>query len=132
MERKNKKTILVVFEARSSLVSLNAFMNLSENREYIIKIARSDKDVVNIIQAHSPDVILLDDAILEIEGEQVISGILGFKNCPVILMTPYISSDSVPRFMEMGCYGCIRKVFETHSMNSIIARAIVQQGHPLR
>lgn len=125
MEQKNKKSILIILEAHSARMLINAFSaNLTNGGEYALRVVRSSKDALRAIQSYSPDAIILDDAILEAEGEEVLSKILFLAICPVILMTPYIPSALISQFMEMGGYGCVKKAFEMSSMNNIVARAI--------
>ena len=118
--------ILVVLESGSAKMLTDAFVGLANNGEYAIRVVRSGRDAVSAVQTNSFDVILLDDAIIEMEGERVLLDILRLRSCPIILMTPYISSALVPRFMEMGGYGCIRKSFEINCMNEVVSRAIYQ------
>ncbi|MDD5197608.1 MAG: response regulator [Candidatus Gracilibacteria bacterium] len=129
MKQENKKSVLVILlaDSKKMLEDILSF-RIPGSERYVIEATYSGKDAINIIQAHPLDVILLDDAIIETEGEQILSEILKFKSCPVILMTPYTSSSFIPRFMEMGGYGCIKKNFEIDRMHNMLDRATLEES----
>jgi len=98
--------------------------SLSEHG-YASDAVYSGDDAIRVINAWNPDIILLDDTILHMEGKAKSIEILEMANCPIILMTPYMQSNLVPAFIENGGRGCVMKACTTgQRLMEMISRVI--------
>lgn len=126
MKPSNKKSLLAILANDTAKTFANTLTidGMFKEEEYTFAVAHSGKDAINIARTYPPSAILLEDVILETEGEWIFSEILSIAKCPIILITPYVSADVILKFIEMGGYGCIRKTFGGDHIHDMVIRAV--------
>ena len=97
--------------------------SLFENSEGICVIAEAEcgKDGVLKILAQSPDVVLLDLELGDINGLDLIEKVMSQKpNTKFIILTSHVNEHVVNKAMKMGIYGYILKDINSELLDMIV------------
>ena len=80
----NKYSILIVEDDDTIRKFINASLT---TQDYIIKEAINGKEGISLAMSHSPDVILLDLGLGDMDGIDVIKNIRNLSDVPIILVS---------------------------------------------
>lgn len=123
-----KKTILVVDDDKSNL--LRAKMLLE--KEYHVILVISGKQALQFLQMKTPDLILLDIEMPEINGYMVLELIQQNKEwekIPVIFLSASIDKETEMKCFQKGAIDFIGKPFEPEIMCSRIKKAVELENY---
>ncbi len=81
--------------------------------------AANGRDGVSLVETESPDVVILDIGLPDIDGYQVLKEIRRFSEVPVIMLTVRGEDTDVAKGLELGADDYITKPF---SMRELLAR----------
>ena len=114
-----KKKIIIMDDVKFHLLSLKETMK----KHYDIYPAQSQDELFEILSSITPDMILLDINMPEIDGFEVLKLIKSFElysNIPVIFLTSQKDRESVIKGMRLGAVGFVFKPFtEAHLFERI-------------
>ncbi len=109
-EVKHKEVILVVDDQMTNLKILSSILS----KEYSLGIANSGENALKYLASNSPDLILLDIMMPEMDGYEVCRKIKqdeAYRDIPVIFLTAKTDIDDVVRGFEYGAVDYITKPF---------------------
>ena len=123
-----KKIILIVDDDR---LSLSTAQNLLSD-SYKAVAVNSGKQAYKYLERHTPDLILLDINMPEIDGFEVMRTLQAdpkWSRIPVIFLTADRSSDTEVKCFRMGACDFISKPFEPQIMMSRIISTLELDGY---
>ena len=95
---------------------------------YRVLLAASGKTVLEILECHDPQLALLDIAMPDITGIDVLKEIRRRgRDFPVVMITAYGSIDLAVEAMREGAYDFIAKPFKPDHVALVVQKAIEQQ-----
>ena len=95
---------------------------------YRVLLAASGKGVLEILDRHDPQLALLDIAMPDITGMDVLKEIRQRgRDFPVVMITAYGSIDLAVEAMRQGAYDFIAKPFKPDHIALVVQKAIEQQ-----
>jgi len=113
MPHKDLKRILLVEDEPDirTIVSVA----LGDIGGFEIEVCNSGHEVLEVIQACQPDLLILDVMMPVMDGPttlQEIRKIAAFKELPVIFMTAKVQAHEVNEYLALGVLGVISKPFD--------------------
>ena len=82
-------------------------------------VATNGPEALRLVEAHNPDIMLLDIVMPEMDGCQVLALVRSFSEMPVIVMTAL--PESIERAMKLGANDSITKPFDPDRLVGRIA-----------
>ena len=109
--------------ARALAINLRA-------RHYEVEVASDGTQALELAAKYSPDVVLLDLGLPDIDGLDVIRGLRGWTTIPIIVLSARQMSDDKVEALDAGADDYVTKPF---GMDELLARlrAAVRRGTPL-
>jgi two-component system response regulator AtoC len=99
-----------------------------QSRGYRVLLAASGKTALEILDHHDPQLALLDIAMPDITGMDVLKEIRRRgRDFPVVMITAYGSIDLAVESMREGAYDFIAKPFKPDHVALVVQKAIEQQ-----
>ncbi len=123
-----KKRILVVDDEKINLVGAKALLA----EEYDLILINSGKQCIEYLQKHTPDLILLDIAMPEMDGWQVMKNIQDnpeWKDIPVVFLTADSSSETEAACFDAGGVDFAIKPVQPLSLRSRIRRILELEAY---
>lgn len=117
-------TVLVVEDdpalARALAINLRA-------RDYEVRLAGTGKGALSLAAEHRPSVVILDLGLPDIDGIEVLHGLRGWSETPVIVLSARSTGREKVAALDAGADDYVTKPFE---MNELLARvrAAVRRG----
>ncbi|WP_332842385.1 response regulator [Paraclostridium sp. AKS81] len=119
----NKYSILIVEDDDTIRKFINASLT---TQDYIIKEAINGKEGISLAMSHSPDVILLDLGLGDMDGIDVIKNIRNLSDVPIIVVSAREQDREKVEAFDMGADDYITKPF---SIAELLARVRVAIRH---
>lgn len=114
--------ILVVDDEESVRYS---FKKLLREPDYKVITARNGSEALELMQAESPDLIVLDIEMPVMSGLEALQQIKNISpKTPVLMITAYGSSERVITAMKHGAYEYLEKPFDIPRMKALIDEAL--------
>jgi len=113
-------TILVVDDDREMRVSL---AHLLESAGYICEVAKSGQDGLDALQKISPDAIISDVRMPEMDGLEFQLKVRETSGVPVILISAHGDIPMAVSAIQDGAYSFVEKPFEPRRLLSILKNA---------
>jgi len=112
-ENSNKSKILIVDDSMNNLKLLSSTL---KHNGYAIYIAQNGMNALNILEKVSPDLILLDVVMPEMDGYEVCKKIKDnendtIKNIPIIFLTAKVDKNDIIKGFQCGAVDYITKPF---------------------
>lgn len=98
-----------------SAVSAQFLKNILEQEGYTVIISRDGKNVVELVDTHDIDIVLLDIVMPEISGYEVLRVLQdtdSTREIPIVMITNLTSPMDVKKALEQGALDFIRKTCE--------------------
>ena len=93
--------------------------------DYEVSLARNAEEAFSKIKEHSPDVILLDILLPDLDGLKVLERIKqNDPNIIVIMVTATKTVKTAAEAKKLGAYGCVTKPFDIDELRLIITRSL--------
>jgi diguanylate cyclase (GGDEF)-like protein len=105
-----KNSVLIVDDDKSNIIALTHILT----PEYTVYAAKSGKDAIEVAKEHSPDVILLDIVMPEMDGFEVLSklkNIAETREIPVLFITGLRTAADEEKGLRLGAADFISKPF---------------------
>lgn len=110
---KKNELILVVDDDEEMLGMLNRILELEG---YKVATAADGKSALALLYDYSPDLVLLDIMMPELDGFEILDLIRQHCNIPVIMVTARCEVSSASNALALGADDYIRKPFSTREL----------------
>ena len=118
---KKKKSILVVDDDIAHRTMLRILLEW----EYEISEADSGWIAIEKVQKTPYDLVIMDVRMPEIGGMEALDKIKAINpEIPVVMMTAYLSNETVSKALEKGAYGYLTKPFDFENLRQTIKSAV--------
>ena len=115
------RSVLIVDDEMGARESLKMILK----NDYEVFLAKNAEEAFFQIKEHSPDVILLDILLPDLDGLKVLERIKqNDPNIIVIMVTATKPVKTAPEAKKLGAYGCVTKPFDIDELRLIIARSL--------
>ena len=111
MDTGKKNTLLIVDDDKSNLMMLSHILQT----EYNVRVALDGKSALAIAEKYSPDLILLDILMPDMDGYQVFTSLQNLDktaNIPVIFITGLSNNSDEKKGLKLGAVDYISKPFD--------------------
>ncbi|MCM8823736.1 MAG: response regulator [Candidatus Omnitrophica bacterium] len=121
------KRILIIDDEELIVQSLVSLLN---SQGYTVKIAKSGKEALKIIQDNNFDLIICDVRMPEMDGIETITKIRSYlkkakkKNIPEVIITGYADVDKYEKAMELKVIDYLYKPFHSEDLLKVIRKVI--------
>jgi two-component system, OmpR family, KDP operon response regulator KdpE len=88
-------------------------------RGYDVAIAASGREALDTLARFHPEVVVLDLGLPDLDGIEVLQGIRGWNDVPVVVLSARATSDEKVDALDAGADDYVTKPFE---MNELLAR----------
>jgi PleD family two-component response regulator len=115
MEEKERRKIVVVDDVKFHLLSLRECLK----RWYDIYPAQSMEELLSVLKAVKPDLILLDINMPETDGFKVFEILKSshqHSNIPVMFLTSQMDRNSIVKGMRLGAVGFVQKPYKEENL----------------
>jgi two-component system KDP operon response regulator KdpE len=118
--------VLVVDDELPMLRALGANLRA---RGYLVEVARSGEEALELAAGQLPDAVILDLGLPDISGVEVIDGLRGWTRVPIIVLSARDSEQDKVTALDAGADDYVTKPF---GMNELLARlrAAVRRNVP--
>lgn len=120
-------TILLVDDEPGVRESVQAYLEYEDNIE--VKVAASAKEAYQILETLTPDLIISDLMMPEIDGYEFLKTIredVRFQNLPVIFLTARGMTDDRIQGYNVGCDAYLSKPFEPDELEAIVKNLLAK------
>jgi two-component system, NtrC family, response regulator AtoC len=123
---KEANRILVVDDDNSVRKLLSVVLG---KEGFDVLTAKNGLAALDVFRSHSPDIVLMDIRMPEMDGLQALEEISKMRrNATVILMTAYAAVDTAVHAMKLGAFDYIIKPFDIDEILILVKRALeIQQ-----
>lgn len=125
-ETKINKIMLVEDEDDIRIV---AKYSLEKIGHFTVKYCTSGKEAIESAVAFSPDLILLDSMMPEMDGIMTFKALRELptiKNVPIIFMTAKVQNHEIDQYMSIGAIGVIAKPFDPTELPDLINKIWIE------
>src|SRR3954470_4163163 len=98
-------------------------------RGYEVDAAPDGRTALDLAARRHPDVIVLDLGLPDMEGAEVIKGLRGWTNVPIIVLTARHASEEKVETLDVGADDYVTKPFGMHELLARL-RAAVRRSAP--
>ncbi len=123
----NKLVILLV---EDELAISNFISTILTHNDYQVLKAESGKEAIRLTAANSPDLILLDLGLPDMDGIQVLKSIRDWSNIPIIVVSARGHEREKVEALDLGADDYITKPFGTSELLARI-RTAVRHSHKI-
>jgi two-component system, OmpR family, KDP operon response regulator KdpE len=98
-------------------------------RGYVVDVAESGEQALELVARHHPDVVLLDLGLPAMDGREVIDGLRGWSQVPIVVLSARGSEPDKVAALDAGADDYVSKPF---GMDELLARlrAAVRRAQP--
>ena len=115
------RSVLVVDDEVGARESLKMILK----NDYEVFSAKDAEEAFLQIKGHSPDVILLDIILPDLDGLKVLERIKqNDPNITVVMVTAMMTVKTALEAKKLGAYGFVTKPFDIHELRLIITRSL--------
>jgi len=115
------RRVLIVDDEIGARESLKMILK----NDYEVFLAKNAEEAFAQIKEHSPDVILLDILLPDLDGLKILERIKqNDPNIIVIMVTATKPMKMAPEAKKLGAYGCVIKPFDIGELRLIISRSL--------
>jgi CheY-like chemotaxis protein len=101
---------------------------------YALLEATDGKEALAIVEEHTPDIILVDIQLPDVDGLEVTRRLRQnprFATTPIVALTAYAMPGDREMFLRAGCTGYVAKPIDTRAFPEIIASYLDTEHHPV-
>ena len=112
MDNTNKNVVLIVDDETANIIALSNILS----PDYDVYAAKNGRDAIILVNEHTPDVILLDVLMPEMDGYEVIAELKSSestKSIPVIFVTGLENKEAERKGLTLGAADYIPKPFSS-------------------
>jgi DNA-binding response OmpR family regulator len=120
------RKIMVVDDTRNVQILLSDFFT---SQDFEVITASDGREALDLVHASSPDLILLDIMMPNMDGYQLISALRRESNLPVIMITAKQQEADIIRGFDLGADDYITKPFRLREL-LVRVRAVLRRAAP--
>jgi DNA-binding response OmpR family regulator len=120
------RKILVVDDTRNVQMMLNDFLS---NQDFEVLLACDGREALDVVRDSSPDLILLDIMMPNMDGYQFISQLRRTSTIPVIMITAKLQEADMIRGFDLGADDYLTKPFRLREL-LVRMRAVLRRATP--
>jgi two-component system, OmpR family, KDP operon response regulator KdpE len=109
-------TVLVVDDEPQILRALRINLRV---RQYDVQVAATGVQALDVAAKHPPDLVILDLGLPDLDGVEVIAGLRGWTDAPIIVLSGRADSTDKVEALDAGADDYVTKPF---SMEELLAR----------
>jgi len=121
----NQSKILIVEDERDISNFISAML---ASNQYLIQRAATGGEALSMAASHSPDLILLDLGLPDIDGMDVLKRIREWSDTPIIILSARQEEEEKVRALDAGANDYVTKPFGNSELLARIRTAIRQQA----
>jgi AmiR/NasT family two-component response regulator len=106
-----------------TIIRLDLRKLLEEAGHEVCAEARDGVEAVELVEAHDPDLAILDVKMPRLDGIEAAKRILEERPIPIVMLTAYGQDELVARAVEAGVFGYLVKPFRETDLLPAIATA---------
>ncbi|NJK78882.1 MAG: response regulator [Chloroflexaceae bacterium] len=110
----------------NDLVSLTLEEQLKDLGYDVVGIARTGTEAVALAQRLSPDLVIMDIRMPEMDGTEAASKIRAARPVPIIMLTAYADKDTIRRAEQAGALGYLVKPINENELPPAINIALAR------
>lgn len=124
----NNKLVILLVEDEQAIS--NFISTILTHNDYQVLKAESGKEAIRLTAANSPDLILLDLGLPDMDGIQVLKSIRDWSNIPIIVVSARGHEREKVEALDLGADDYITKPFGTSELLARI-RTAVRHSHKI-
>jgi two-component system KDP operon response regulator KdpE len=122
----NKSTVLI---AESNPETSNSISSALLANGYRPLAAENGSTAISMISSHCPDIVLLDQALPDMEGLEVLRTVRQWTRLPIIILSPRGNENEEVKALDMGADDYIMKPF---GFSELLARIRMALRHSVK
>jgi two-component system, response regulator PdtaR len=115
--------VRILIAEDETIIRLDLRKLLEEAGHEVCAEARDGAEAVELVQAHEPDLAILDVKMPRLDGIDAAKQILEERPIPIVMLTAYGQDELVARAVEAGVFGYLVKPFRESDLLPAIATA---------
>jgi two-component system, response regulator PdtaR len=115
--------VRILIAEDETIIRLDLRKLLEEAGHEVCAEARDGAEAVALVQAHEPDLAILDVKMPRLDGIDAAKRILEDRPIPIVMLTAYGQDELVARAVEAGVFGYLVKPFRESDLLPAIATA---------
>jgi AmiR/NasT family two-component response regulator len=115
--------VRILIAEDETIIRLDLRKLLEEAGHEVCAEARDGAEAVELVQAHEPDLAILDVKMPRLDGIDAAKRILEERPIPIVMLTAYGQDELVARAVEAGVFGYLVKPFRESDLLPAIATA---------
>jgi AmiR/NasT family two-component response regulator len=115
--------VRILIAEDETIIRLDLRKLLEEAGHEVCAEARDGAEAVELVQAHEPDLAILDVKMPRLDGIDAAKRILEDRPIPIVMLTAYGQDELVARAVEAGVFGYLVKPFRESDLLPAIATA---------
>ncbi|MGH8992507.1 MAG: response regulator [Acidimicrobiia bacterium] len=124
------RTVLVVDDEADLLFTVTLALEMAG---YSVVQATSGEEALEMVEAVSPDVVVLDLRLPGIDGWEVLRRLgvgLERPKVPVVLLSAQVDTATAARAMDLGCRAYLAKPFRPSELTRVVAEVLAATSGP--
>jgi len=121
----DKSKILIVEDER---VISNFISTILASNDYVVLHAVTGREAISMTASHTPDLVLLDLGLPDIDGINVVKSIRGWSDIPIIVVSARQDEHDKVEALDAGANDYVTKPFGNSELLARIRIAIRQQA----
>jgi two-component system KDP operon response regulator KdpE len=97
-------------------------------REYEVHVATTGAEALQVASRHPPDLVILDLGLPDLDGVEVIQGLRGWTNAPIIVLSGRADSTDKVEALDAGADDYITKPFGVEELLARMRAAVRRTG----
>jgi two-component system, OmpR family, KDP operon response regulator KdpE len=118
-------TVLVVDDEPQILRALRINLRV---RQYDVHVASTGTQALEVAAKHPPDLVILDLGLPDLDGVEVISGLRGWTDAPIIVLSGRADSSDKVEALDAGADDYVTKPFSIEELLARMRAAIRRQS----
>jgi two-component system, response regulator PdtaR len=115
--------VKILIAEDETIIRLDLRKLLEEAGHEVCAEARDGAEAVELVEAHDPDLAILDVKMPRLDGIEAAKRILEERPIPIVMLTAYGQDELVARAVEAGVFGYLVKPFRETDLLPAIATA---------
>jgi two-component system, response regulator PdtaR len=115
--------VRILIAEDETIIRLDLRKLLEEAGHEVCAEARDGAEAVELVEAHDPDLAILDVKMPRLDGIEAAKRILEERPIPIVMLTAYGQDELVARAVEAGVFGYLVKPFRETDLLPALATA---------
>ncbi len=126
----SKEVKILIADDHYLIAKLIKMMLTTANENYEVELAKSSTEVFNCLAKHSPDLILLDIDMPEIDGLQILKKVKsGHSEIKILMISNHTEAWIIKRSLKLGADGYISKYADSDEILAAIKSVLNHENY---